>query len=78
MRKLVLSLLGLILIATQAMAQGRQISGRVTDEKGNVLPNASVVVKGTTIGATTEANGRFSLSVPSNARILVVCFIGQG
>lgn len=52
------------------MAQ-RTITGKVTDDKGNPLPNVSVVVKGTTAGTTTKADGSYSLAVPSNARTLV-------
>ena len=70
MRKLTLLLLGVLLFAGQAMAQ-RTITGKVTDDKGNPLPNVSVVVKGTTAGTTTKADGSYSLAVPSNARTLV-------
>lgn len=70
MRKLTLLLLGVLLFAGQAMAQ-KTITGKVTDDKGNPLPNVSVVVKGTTTGTTTKADGTYSLAVPSNARTLV-------
>src|SRR5690348_16316953 len=70
MRKLTLLLLGLVLFATSALAQ-RTITGKVADEKGNPLPNVSVVVKGTTTGTTTRTDGSFSISVPSSARTLV-------
>lgn len=71
MRKLYLLLLGVVLFATQAMAQ-RTITGKVTDEKGNPLANVSVLVKGTSVGTSSGADGSFSLTVPANGRILVV------
>src|ERR1051326_2229078 len=61
-----------------AVAQNRTITGKVTDENGNGLVNASVIVKGTNIGATTAADGSFRLSVPSNASTLVVSYVGLG
>jgi TonB-linked outer membrane protein, SusC/RagA family len=60
------------------MAQNMQISGTVTSsEDGQPLPGASVMVKGTNIGTTTDMKGKYTLSVPSDAKTLVVSFIGQ-
>ncbi|MDQ0108653.1 TonB-linked outer membrane protein, SusC/RagA family [Chitinophaga terrae (ex Kim and Jung 2007)] len=48
------------------------LSGKVTDEKGQALPGATVAVKGTAKGAVTNVNGQFSLKdVPANASLLV-------
>src|SRR5215208_3910917 len=77
MRKLLLFMLCSFLTAAQLMAQNRTISGKVTDDKGNPLPQASVQVKGTDIGTTTTTDGKFSLSVPSNSRTLVVSSVGM-
>lgn len=71
MRKLFLLLFGVVFFAASALAQ-RTISGIVTDEKGAAVANASVIVKGTTTGTTTKADGTFSLSIPANARVLVI------
>ncbi len=76
MRKLYLLLMGVVFFATQAMAQ-RTITGKVTDEKGNPLPNASVIVKGTTIGTTTKTDGTYSLNVPANGRTLVISSVNM-
>lgn len=76
MRKFILLCFGLLLIGVSAIAQTRTVSGRVTDEKGNGLANASVVVKGTNIGTTTGPDGSFSLGVPSKAASLVVSYVG--
>src|SRR5262245_13601349 len=71
MRKLYLLLLGfLLLFVSQAWAQ-RTIVGKVTDEKGVPIPNATVIIKGTTTGTTTKTDGTYSLLVPATGKILV-------
>ncbi|MEI2740507.1 MAG: SusC/RagA family TonB-linked outer membrane protein [Chitinophagaceae bacterium] len=70
MRKLFLLLMGVVFFASQALAQ-RTVTGKVTDEKGNPLGNVSVLVRGTTIGTTTKADGTYSLDIPANAKALV-------
>src|SRR5690606_38146298 len=52
------------------------VSGQLTDEGGNPLPGVNVLVKGTTVGTTSDPNGRFSLSVPDENAVLVISFIG--
>ena len=54
----------------------KTISGTVTDESGAPLVGANVTIKGTTIGTTTNVAGYYELSVPDNATILVVSYIG--
>ncbi|WP_233509454.1 SusC/RagA family TonB-linked outer membrane protein [Pedobacter chinensis] len=51
------------------------ISGTVKDALGGALPGASVRVKGTGIGTSTDVNGKFALNAPENA-ILVVSYAG--
>ena len=57
-----------------AMAQNK-LSGTVVDENGDPLPGAAVLIKGTSDGTVTDADGAFSLSVPNGAT-LTVSFIG--
>lgn len=57
--------------------QKRIISGTVNDTKGSALPGVSVVVKGTTTGTVTDMDGKFSLSIPTDSKILVFSFIGM-
>ncbi|RYZ20619.1 MAG: TonB-dependent receptor [Chitinophagaceae bacterium] len=78
MRKFPMLLLGLSVLSTQLHAQNRTITGKVTDENGAAVPNASVTVKGSNLGTTTSADGSFSISVPPNARNLVVTSVGFG
>ncbi|HEX8349038.1 MAG TPA: carboxypeptidase-like regulatory domain-containing protein, partial [Hymenobacter sp.] len=51
------------------------LTGRVTDEKGQGLPGVNVVVKGTTNGAQTDADGNYALTAPDNAT-LVFSYVG--
>jgi len=54
-----------------------QVSGHIYDSKTKEpLPGASVVIKGTSIGTVTDANGAYSLSIPHNGGILTISFIG--
>jgi TonB-linked SusC/RagA family outer membrane protein len=55
---------------------GPIITGKITDATGAPLPGVNVIVKGTTIGATANANGEYTLEVPSEDAILVFSFIG--
>ncbi|WP_161964085.1 SusC/RagA family TonB-linked outer membrane protein [Chitinophaga flava] len=53
------------------------IKGIVTDEKGTPLTGVTIRIKGTPLGTSTDANGRFQLSVPANSsKILVFSYIG--
>jgi TonB-linked SusC/RagA family outer membrane protein len=74
MRKLLL-LFSLLLMLGTAWAQ-RSVSGRISDDKGNPLANVSVQVKGTNVGTVTNDQGAFTLSIPANARTLVISSIG--
>ena len=53
-----------------------QVTGTIVDESGAALPGVNVVVKGTTIGTTTDIDGKYTLSVPDRNSILVASFIG--
>ncbi|OON69136.1 SusC/RagA family TonB-linked outer membrane protein [Hymenobacter sp. CRA2] len=71
MGKLLLSaLLTAPLMVHQVAAQTRTVSGRVTDAtNGQGLPGVTVIVKGTTNGTSTNAEGSFSLEVPAGATV---------
>lgn len=66
----------LLLITTVSLAQNKTVSGKVTDGKGEGISNASVVVKNTNIGTTTNQRGDFTVSVPSTAKTLVITSVG--
>ncbi|MBX2946944.1 MAG: SusC/RagA family TonB-linked outer membrane protein [Cyclobacteriaceae bacterium] len=77
MRRLLLSSMVLLFAFSAAMAQERTVSGRVTStEDGSPLPGVNVVLKGSTVGTATDADGRYTLSVPASGGSLVFSFIG--
>ena len=58
-------------------AQTKTITGVVKDATGETIISASVVVKGTTVGTVTNFDGQYTLAVPTNAKTLVVSYIGM-
>ncbi|WP_149239839.1 SusC/RagA family TonB-linked outer membrane protein [Dyadobacter sp. 32] len=52
------------------------ISGKVTGDNGEELPGVSILLKGTTTGATTDINGTFKLTIPEGNAILVFSYVG--
>jgi len=75
----VFSVLLLFLISTsafQAFGQNIQIAGKVTDAStGQTLPGVSILVKNTTVGTTTDLNGRYSVQAKIGSK-LVFSYIG--
>ncbi len=61
----------------QQSTQTKKISGVITDDKGEVIPGASILVKGTSVGTITDMDGKFTLTdVPEDA-VIVISFIGM-
>ena len=59
------------------LAQGQRITGRVTSaQDGQTLPGVNIVVKGTTVGASTDANGNYSIVIPNTSAVLILTSIG--
>ncbi len=52
------------------------VTGKVTDENGEPFLGVTIVIKGTTQGTTTDADGNYSISVPDENSILVFSFVG--
>ena len=73
-RKLIFSVFAILLTSSFVYAQ-RTITGTVSDASGP-LPGASVLVKGTTTGTTTDFDGNFSIDVLEEDAILVASFLG--
>lgn len=65
-----------LLLPFLVFSQTRQISGRITDEKGSPVPLASVLVKGATTGVSADENGRYTITVSSAKPVLVFSSIG--
>ena len=70
-------LVSFLFLASNVWAQDRTISGNISsDEDGSGLPGVNVIIKGTTVGTTTDVNGSYTLDVPSDGGTLVFSFIG--
>src|SRR6185295_4229318 len=74
MRKISL-MLGMLLCLATAIAQNKQVTGRITDISGGPVAGISVKVKGAKGGVTSDASGNYSISVPPNA---ILQFTGIG
>ena len=61
----------------QAQQAGAEISGRVVDEKGVGLPGVTVQVQGTSVGASSDPDGKYSLKLPAGAKNLTFSFVGM-
>lgn len=66
----------LLFASLSVFAQGRTVTGKVTDEKDGGLPGASVTVKGSTRGTNSDAEGNFSISGVQDTDVLVFSSIG--
>ena len=77
-----ITLLGLFLLfflpESFAQTQTKTITGKVTDDKGNPVVGASVMVKGSKGGTSTDSSGNFTLQAPAAAKQLVVSNVGYG
>jgi TonB-linked SusC/RagA family outer membrane protein len=71
------TILLLMLVMSTAVFAQTKVTGKVTSsEDGSVIPGASILVKGTASGTIADADGAFSVDVPSNDATLVVSFVG--
>lgn len=76
MRKFKNLLIAALLISTTAIFAQTKLTGKVVDESNQPLPGASLVVKGTKTGASTDFDGNFTLETSVNSGILEVSFVG--
>ncbi|NIJ54711.1 SusC/RagA family TonB-linked outer membrane protein [Dyadobacter arcticus] len=60
---------------SDVVSAAQPISGKVTDDKGAPLPGATVIVKGSTRGTTTDTDGKFVIDADSDA-MLEISFVG--
>ena len=70
-KRILLVLLASLAIGVQAFAQ--TVSGKVADAKGEAIPGASVIVKGTTTGTMTDLDGAYAINADSNATLVFSC-----
>ena len=65
--RLFVSILMMFVASSAALAQNIKVSGTVVDANGNGIPGATVAVQGTSNGTSTNIDGSYSISAPSNA-----------
>lgn len=76
-RPLIMSFMLIFTLFQHVMAQSRAVSGRVIDQKtGEGLPGVTVLLKGTTNGASTNSDGAFTLTVPDANGTLIFSSVG--
>ncbi|SNR70393.1 SusC/RagA family TonB-linked outer membrane protein [Lutibacter flavus] len=76
MKNKVTFLLLLLFNCATIFAQQLKVTGTVSDESGNPLPGASVIVKNSTIGVQTDFDGKFTIDNLSNSATLVISYLG--
>jgi len=72
------ALILILLSAFLVTAQQRTITGTVTGSgDGKAIPSVTIMVKGTTLGTTTDVNGKYSIGIGDSHKILVFSYIGM-
>ncbi|HTE11260.1 MAG TPA: carboxypeptidase-like regulatory domain-containing protein, partial [Chitinophagaceae bacterium] len=71
MRKLLSCLVGLVFLCHPAISQNVEVSGKVSDDKGNPIGGASVLEKNSKKGTTTDANGLFKLATKPGTTLVI-------
>jgi TonB-dependent starch-binding outer membrane protein SusC len=74
-KKGVLTFLSALFILTTVAQNNISVKGRVTNERGQPVAGASVMLKETSIGVTTNENGEYQISAPANG-VLVISSVG--
>lgn len=64
-------------LESNLLQQQRSVAGKVTDARNQPLPGVTVIVKGTTRGTVTDADGSFSFVIPNDAEVLQFSFVGM-
>lgn len=78
MKKFAMMLALLIFAGVQVVLAQTTVTGTVTSsEDGKGIPGATVLVKGTTVGITTDLSGKYSLKIPASGKVLQFSFVGM-
>lgn len=70
---------GVFVVRIAELTQQRKmfrIAGKVVDEKGEPMPGVTVVLDSTTLGTSTDVNGKFVLNLPLNKGVLIISCVG--
>ncbi len=63
-------------LSTAGQTDGTTVTGVVTDDQGEPLIGASVLIKGTTTGSITDIDGKFSIDIPAEGATIEISYIG--
>ena len=75
--KLLLSWIVLLIsLPVIVFSQTRKVTGKITDQNGDAVPRASVIVRGTSNGVSADESGNFSIDVASSSSVLIVSSVG--
>jgi TonB-linked SusC/RagA family outer membrane protein len=68
----------ILLLSSPLLAQTDIVRGKISDDSGSGLPGVNIIIKGSSSGTTSDADGNYSLSIPASAAegTLVFSFIG--
>lgn len=62
--------------SVEEILEAPPVTGSIVNADGSPLSNVSVMIKGSTTGVTTDANGKFSINVPDENTVLVISYVG--
>lgn len=66
----------LIILFTTTFVKAQIITGKTTNAKGETIPFANILIRGTNIGTTTDKNGNYTLETSKNKFVLVASSLG--
>lgn len=72
----ILSIFFICMMAMTGYAQSGPVTGLVTDEKGEPLIGVTVKVNGSSLGSTTDLDGKFSINIPDKKNVLDISYVG--
>lgn len=75
-QKIVILLGWILILPISIFCQTRLVSGTITNDRGEVVPLATVQLKGTSVFSTASVTGRFSINVSGNKPVLVISSSG--
>lgn len=75
-KRIMMFAISLFVFSSSLFSQERSVSGVVKDETGETLVGVNIIIKGTTIGTTTDINGAFSINVLEDDAVLTANYIG--
>lgn len=67
----------LIVIIPKNLLQQKRVTGIITDRSGSPLPGVNVRAAGTAVGVISGGDGRYSIDIPADAKVLVFSFVGM-